>query len=495
MSGRRIAEDHVRELVTARLGRAPQDVLEAAVVLEAWAGVRPDVALRSAHAAIAPLSPEPAVSRAATTQRYVRERGALAEGVALLLSVVAVALWTTPFSRALGADVWGAAVRIALPVTLGAQWALRSRYLARRDGLAVLKADWRVAAVAAAVLSGSLIALGPREHVAGLLIATWVAGTIMIRRNWAGWYAGCLVAVCVLVNRGADPLSTLIALTAVTSLVALVALRMSGCGRDSPGRGQRAGAAALMGAGIGLLLVADDSVAWAGGGALPALALIPSTIGSLWGAYHLWRMHDEVPRALAGVPVTQTEQVTLRGPAMRVLASAVVRLVGVTAVLSAAVLLLASWTSGTTPARGGVEAAAARAGGDVVEAAGVGAVGSVTSHGHVSRADGSDRVGDSAPSARSAPRAGQVALLVGFGFVALATLLISLLHSLGYSSWGIVSIASGLGAELAFVTLDVPVGGAGLLSGAVIAAIVALIPAVLLFLRPGRVLATKIWIT
>jgi len=38
----------VRDLVEARLGRRPQDKLEAAVVLEAWGGVRPPYALDAA---------------------------------------------------------------------------------------------------------------------------------------------------------------------------------------------------------------------------------------------------------------------------------------------------------------------------------------------------------------------------------------------------------------------------------------------------------------
>ncbi|MEA2229791.1 MAG: hypothetical protein QOF04_3421, partial [Solirubrobacteraceae bacterium] len=44
---------HAERFVEARLGREPQDMLEAAVVLEAWAGVPAGEALRSGRAIMA----------------------------------------------------------------------------------------------------------------------------------------------------------------------------------------------------------------------------------------------------------------------------------------------------------------------------------------------------------------------------------------------------------------------------------------------------------
>jgi hypothetical protein len=51
-------------LVEARLGRAPQDMLEAAVVLEAWAGVPAQAALTAARAMmrVAPGAPPPSAA-------------------------------------------------------------------------------------------------------------------------------------------------------------------------------------------------------------------------------------------------------------------------------------------------------------------------------------------------------------------------------------------------------------------------------------------------
>jgi hypothetical protein len=54
-----------QRLVEARLGRPPQDALEAAVVLEAWAGVPAQRALETARALMPVRPAAPLVSRAA----------------------------------------------------------------------------------------------------------------------------------------------------------------------------------------------------------------------------------------------------------------------------------------------------------------------------------------------------------------------------------------------------------------------------------------------
>jgi hypothetical protein len=100
----------------------------------------------------------------------------------------------------------------------------------------------------------------------------------------------------------------------------------------------------------------------------------------------------------------------------------------------------------------------------------------------------------SAGSSRSS--AGQAALLAGFGLIALATLLFSLLQSLGFPSWALFTLACALGAELAMRLWDAaPFNGAALVLGAAVAVLVAIPPIISLFLRPGRVLATILWIS
>jgi hypothetical protein len=92
--------------------------------------------------------------------------------------------------------------------------------------------------------------------------------------------------------------------------------------------------------------------------------------------------------------------------------------------------------------------------------------------------------------------AGRSTLLVGFGLIALATLLISLLQSLGFASWALFTLACGLAAEVGMTYWDAaPFNGIALVTGAAVAVLVAIPPIISLFLRPGRVLATILWIS
>jgi hypothetical protein len=476
----------VRDLVEARLGRRPQDKLEAAVVLEAWGGIRPPVALEVAGDAVDRTDGRPVRSVANPRQAEPRDKAVVAEGLALLIAVVAVALWTLPFGRALGTDVWDAAVRIALPITLGSQWMLRSRYLGRPNGLQALRHDWLGALCVLAAGAGLAATQGQRGLVCGLLVVTWLGGTVLVRRGWALVYVALLVAVAVEVNLNVDPVPTLAATAGATLFVAIFVVAMAGSTVHAAGRPSRALAAGLMGAGIGGLLVLDTSVGWGSAGVLPALALVPSTAGSFWGGYHLWRFYEDVPRALAGVPVAEADRVSLRGPAMGVLGGAFGRLVGVTVVLSALTLLVAAYVAATPAAQGAPVAAAAPPAVDPAAARALGPLG-LSANPQLVAPEG---------PAPPADYAGQTALLAGFGLIALATLLISVLQSLGFPSWALFTLACALAAELAMSRwVAAPFGGTALVTGAAVAVLVAVPPVIGLFLRPGRVLATILWIS
>jgi len=475
----------VRDLVEARLGRRPQDKLDAAVVLEAWGGMRPPHALDIAGDAVDRTHGSPAPSVANPREPQPRDKTVAAEGLSLLIAVVAVALWTLPFGRALGTDVWDGAVRMALPITLGCQWLLRSRYLGRPNGLQALRRDWD--GLVCLLAAGWIVAFlqGERELVALLLVVTWVGGTVLVRRGWGLVYVVLLVIVAVEVNLGVAPLPTLVGAATATLLLATFILAVAGSTSDAAGRPSRAIAAGLMGAGIGGLLVLDTSIGWGSEGILPALALVPSTAGSFWGGYHLWRFYDEVPRALAGVPVAQADRVALRGPAIGVLGGAFGRLVGATVVLSALAMLAATYVADTPTAQGSATRTTTleQTARDLDPFGVVGGQARLVSTAAV---DAATRDG----------LAGRTALLVGFGLIALATLLISLLQSLGFPSWALFTLACALAAEVAVTYWDAaPFDGTALVTGAAVAVLVAIPPVISLFLRPGRVLATILWIS
>ena len=265
------------------------------------------------------------------------------------------------------------------------------------------------------------VLLGVGGALAGLLTLTWTGGSILIRRGWAAGYATCRGGDAGDAAAGAGP-------------GAGRGRRAHGCSRSAfalrpgapgdpatPGRWTRAGGGALIGAAIGLLLVSDPSVTWTEG-TIPALALLPSTIASLWAGHRLWTLEQLIPRAVTGVAVGSPG--ASRAPLAALLGSA-------------------------RAARAAHRAALGGAAGDGLR-----------------------------------PR--RAGLLAGFGLLALATLLASLLESLGRAQWAVAGVLTGLAVVWS---------GAPLAAGAAVAVLVLLPPVLALLARPARTLATALWIT
>lgn len=429
--------DEVADIVHARLGRPAQDVLELAVVLEAWGGV-PTVTALGTGADVRPrdLQPAPEPPARWTPADTDSREGVAAEAFSLLMAILAIAAWAGPLSRQLGPMMLERALAIALPVTLSLQWTIRNRYLGRRDGLRCLAEDRIPLALIAAAVETPLLLLPGFGPIAAMLVAIWVGGTVLARRGWGLAYGALLIAEAVGLAAGADAGVSLGVVTLVT-LIAVAFATVGAPSREPPGRIARALVAGILGALLGGLLVGDTSLGWGIHGVFPALALVPSVIGSFWGGYYLWQLHDELPRGLRGVSLANAAGPVSHSPAAGIVVGALVRLVGITAVLSALVLAAGAWTRGSDD-----------------------------------------------PS-----------LFVAFGFAALVCLLVSLLEALGYLRWALLSAAGGLGAELSVSRwAGTPVPGAGLIVGAVVGTLLAGMPLAIALRSPGRMLATTLWI-
>ena len=427
-------------VIEARLGRGAQDVLEAAVVLEAWGGMRANRALTLGSRVVPPKPPRWTPGRM-TTEESGKRDSVLTEAVALIMAILAVASWAGPLGSQVGVAVLEQAIVVALPITLGLQWAVRSRYLSRRSGFICLSHDRLVLlAVAMLGIEAPLMLLRPYGPLAGMFVAIWVGGTVLARRGWALLYGLLLVGTVVALEHHVPAYPLLIGLTGIILVAVLIGVYSSRERSNEPaGRVGRALWAGAIGAALGALLVGDSSLGWGVHGAFPALALLPSVLGSVWGGYHLWQFYDAIPRGLQGATLGQANERDSRGPAMRIFLGSVIRLMGTTLALSAFVLVIAQWTSGTN----------------------------------------------------------RLSLFVGFGCVALLTMLINLLESLAYVHWALLAAVAAVATELlvgSFLVTHTSIPGAALIAGASVGILVALPPLLRLLIRPGRVLATSLWI-
>ena len=303
MTGALIDPPGARRLVEARLGRRPQDMLEAAVALEAWAGLPAQHALDTAREVMREASPEPEPSAGALPERR-DGKGALAEALTFLITVIAIACWTAPLAEHVGASTVGRAVMLALPVTLGLQWGLSCRYLVREHGRAQLARRRPVLALAAcALVGGGWLALGQAGLIAGLLTVTWVAGTVLVQSHLPRRYAAGILLTTAALLAGLAPLAVLGVTAAAAALAALVALRPGDDTlRGAGARWTRVGAATAIGAGTGVLLIIDPTVSWSDG-AVAAVGLLPSAVAGFWGSYRLRGLGHAIPRAAWGVRV------------------------------------------------------------------------------------------------------------------------------------------------------------------------------------------------
>lgn len=431
---------HAEAVLEARLGRPARDMLEATVVLEAWAG-RPAASAMTAARDLVRLD-APAVRALSRVDPFADgdQNSVIAEGLTLVILIVSIAAWAAPISKHLGPNVLSRAIRVALPIAVALQWGLRSRYLGRPHGIACLARDGlRFWALLLVVIDLPLV-LQPRwGPVAAMLVPIWVGGAILIRRGWGLIYATVLVVATIALSRNAPTYVMLGILTVITLVMCDAAVRTR---RNQPtdtraGSVSRALRASLIGGVVGVLLVADPTLGWGVHGDHPAIALVPSVVGSYWGGYYLWNFYEAVPRGLRGVSLKGAGGLALSDPAMAIFVGAIARLLSATAVLSALVIALSTLFRGTD-----------------------------------------------APS-----------LFVAFGCVGTVSMLIGMLEAFSLQVAALVAASAALVTEIAVTDLVRPhAPGTALAVGAAAGVLLTLPPLLGRLARSGRVLATTLWI-
>ena len=425
-------------VLDARLGRPARDVLEATIVLEAWTGRPAQRAMASARRLVRLDGPTPGAISDLDPFDDSTHHSVVAEGVTLVLLILSVAAWAAPIRRQLGPNVLSDAIRVALPIAVALQWGLRSRYLSRPEGLECLRRDGVSVFLWCLLVDLPLLLFQPWGPVAAMLVPVWVGGTVITMRGWGLLYAGVLVAGTVAMDRAVDPYVVLGSLAAITLLICLAAVGSVSQRTDArSGAMRRAILAGLIGGFIGALLVADPSLGWGVHGLHPAIALLPSAIGSFWGGYYLWNFYDAVPRGLRGVPLKGASRVAMSDPAMSIFLGGMLRLLSATIVLSGVVVALGRWTNGTD----------------------------------------------------------DLSVFVAFGLVGLVCLLVGLLEAFALHRAALIAVSAALATELTWRSVVHPqVAGGALIAGAAVGVMLTLPVLVVRLARSGGVLATTLWI-
>ena len=275
--------------VRAALGRAPQDRLEATVVLESW-GVSSDLALAVARPAreASPVSswrPDREMGRTTEQQETL-------EVVGLLAGIMAATICAGPMISRLGPSA-DQAWRIALPVTLAAQWTLRryDRALSasgHRERLSGFRSGgWAAVTVVVALLELILLRRSPVAGAALSLVVLWTGGLLLSRRGWAFAYVGLLVMGALGVNLRL-PLVPVVAAESETMIaLVVVGVLTSYRSQQMPGSWLNALRSGCVGALLGCMIVSVALPGSAGGVRLLGLAMAPSLLGSVVWFYFM----------------------------------------------------------------------------------------------------------------------------------------------------------------------------------------------------------------
>jgi hypothetical protein len=423
-------------LVEARLGRPAQDALEATVALEAWGGIRPTAALPLGDALI---GERPGRLAGRCRDRAIAtEAWRWSEHVAMIVALLALVLWSGPLIAAVGADTFELTWRLAIPLTLTFQWAIRRRYLAGPEGLGRLRrgSGW-LATTTAGTSLGLVAVAGLAGGLASLLVTLWIAAMVVGRRGWGLAYAAGLVTVAVALWAQLPALATMLVATGVSVLAVAVALVTVARSIAMPGPLRQTLLAGALGGTLGLVLVLDGSFRWEVAGVLPALVLLPSVVGGVYGGAHLSTLWKTLPTTLRMTPASRQRSRASTASTAGVLGGALVRTVAVVALLSVFVAI--------------------------------------------------------GPWAAAVVASELWWVLVGFGAIAVGALTITLHDAFGRSGWAFAAALAGLGGQVA-VHLAVPAAptGAGLFVAAVTIVAVLLAPTAALVHDPARTFATVV---
>ena len=293
-------DDKQVDLVLAKLDRAPQDPLHAAVVLEAWAGqpstTTLDTARRIDAASIPPMGPS---LRPVPVDSLLDIR----EFTVLVTVLASVFLWLPALRDLLGADTTSTAMAWALPIALGIDRGLRVRYLGTGHIQTINPAMW-------VLNGGAVLALGVAWMVsdaaligASLAIIWGYAGVLAIRL-WPLAYINVVIGVASWLYFDGDVVVGLTGGAVAVLAVTTVAVVTTPSERRIPETFWVTTAAAITGASAGVLLTSERDL-WTDRSWWLGAAVLLVSLSGWWASARITQLWVELPSQLASVSIEE----------------------------------------------------------------------------------------------------------------------------------------------------------------------------------------------
>ncbi|HKP18968.1 MAG TPA: hypothetical protein VJT84_10840 [Gaiellaceae bacterium] len=326
-----ITQREALAVIESRLGRAPQDMLEAAVVLEAWGGLRAEEALATAADTMSvPMPSAPANDGPVEDEPVTRTP---IDALAMLLCFLTVVLWTEPLQRTLGGAGLMRALDVAVPAAIAFQWLFAARFPTDGFFRQRLFFDRRVLLTTALAGVAAAAAGGTPYLVGAELAGVWVATALALRARPV-----CTVLLLGALTAGlyrfedARPSLGL----AFAGLIAVLASALPRGVSSTLYRGRPwrvALPAGVLGLSLAALLLSDRSVALDAHARALALVLLPSSLAAFWGGWHMSAIWNAIPRALRGSALEAPVHRSFRNPVASLAGGALLRVVGTVSVL------------------------------------------------------------------------------------------------------------------------------------------------------------------
>jgi len=327
--------EHALAIVRGQLRRSPTDALEAAVVLEASAGITSERALGLGRAAVkaSRVSARERGRLPAVVYRLVDSPDTATARLVALLAFIALL-------AALGASTVSA-WRAAMVVGFALQGLLFRRYLTGEVRLGIIR-RYPVGLVACVVAAAGFATILSRGHtMAAALLAIWIGGIVIAERGWTPVYVSVAAIIVLARIFTAFNHPEVITITVCATVCAVAALTIVAVATTAPSNlrpcsWSRAMFSIVAAAGFGLMIWllppnwAFNTVRFAPRERYAlyyaAIPLLMALIGSTWAASHLNELWKFAPRVFSQTALDDNAADTARGIAHDVFGGAAVRL-------------------------------------------------------------------------------------------------------------------------------------------------------------------------